>query len=92
MVKGAQADFWIAPSQYTSYQAMQEASVHYSALPPFQQKKVFTFAKTKGDGGGVLYYELAPYRPDLVLQDLIFILHPEVLIIYRPTFFLPLDP
>jgi len=92
LVQGGQAEFWIAPSQYTSYQAMQEASVHYAALPPFSQKKVFTFAKTKGESGGVLYYELAPYRPDLVLKDLISILHPDVYPDYSPTFFLPLDP
>lgn len=92
LVQGAQAEFWIAPSQYTSYQVMQEASVHYAALPPFDNKKVYTFAKTKGESGGVLYYELAPYRPDLVLKDLISILHPEVYPDYTPTFFLPLDP
>ena len=31
------------------------------------------------DHGGVLYYELAPNRPDLVLQDIVKILHPTLL-------------
>ena len=92
LAKGSQAEAWIAPSQFTSYTALKESSVHYSALAPFQNKKVYTFSKTKGEGGGVLYYELAPYQPDVVLKDLIHLLHPEVLPDYQPFFFLPLDP
>lgn len=92
LAKGSQAEAWIAPSQFTSYTALKESSVHYSALVPFQNKKVYTFSKTKGEGGGVLYYELAPYQPDVVLKDLIHLLHPEVLPDYQPFFFLPLDP
>ncbi|PQJ14805.1 ABC transporter substrate-binding protein [Aureicoccus marinus] len=92
LTKGSKAQAWVAPSQFTSYTALKESSVHYSALPAFQNKKVFTFSKTKGEGGGVLYYELAPYQPDVVLKDLIHLLHPEVLPDYQPFFFLPLDP
>ena len=33
----------------------------------------------KGESGGIVYYELAPNRPDLVLKDLIKILHPQLL-------------
>ena len=39
---------------------------------------------------GTLYYELAPQRPDLVLKDLIHILHPGLLPNYVPYFFKPL--
>jgi iron complex transport system substrate-binding protein len=34
-----------------------------------------------------LYYELAPNRPDIVLKDLVKILHPELLPSYTPFFF-----
>ena len=89
--KGKKADIWIGPTQFTSYQNMSDASAHYQQFEAFQNKKVFTFSSTKGATGGLLYYELAPQRPDLVLKDLIHILHPELLPEYQSTFFKPLD-
>ena len=45
-------------------------------------------ASTKrGVTGGVIYYELGPTRPDLILQDLIKITNPELLPNYTLTFF-----
>lgn len=86
-----QAEFWIAPAQFTSYSAMLESSEHYAEFQAFQQKKIFTMAKTKGETGGVLYYELAPNRPDLVLRDLVGILHPDLLKVESFSFFEPLN-
>jgi iron complex transport system substrate-binding protein len=90
--KAKSADFWIAPAQYTSYTDMNQQHSHYKKFAPFQNRKIFTFASTLGKNGGVLYYELAPNRPDLVLKDLISILHPELFHDYRPFFFKPLTP
>lgn len=88
--KGKTADYWVSPSQFTSYAAMAESSPHYTQFDAFKSKKIFTFAGTVGETGGLLYYELAPNRPDLVLKDLIHILHPDVLTDYKPVFFKPL--
>ena len=88
---GQHSDFWIGPAQFTSYSALEEGSLHYKQFDAFKSKKVFTFAKTKGTTGGLWYYELAPQRPDIVLKDLIHILHPELLPDYQPYFFKPLD-
>lgn len=85
------ADFWISPSQYATYNEMQAANRHYSQFRAFRDKKVYTFARTTGETGGYLYYELAPNRPDLVLRDLIHILHPGLLPEYSPYFFKPLQ-
>jgi len=85
------ADFWIGPAQFGSYENMKESSKHYTQLDAYQNKQIFTFANTKGQTGGVLYYELAPQRPDLVLKDLIYILHPELQVEHQPVFFKPLD-
>lgn len=84
------AEFWISPSQYTAYSEMEAANRHYSQFRAFQNKQVYTFARTTGATGGYLYYELAPNRPDLVLRDLIHILHPGVLPDHEPYFFKPL--
>ncbi|MFK7812801.1 MAG: ABC transporter substrate-binding protein [Maribacter sp.] len=89
--KSNSTDFWIGPAQYTSYKEMSKASNHYQQFESFKNKKVFTYSNTKGATGGLLYYELAPHRPDLVLKDLIHIFHPELLPEYKNTFFMPLE-
>ena len=88
--KAAQADFWIGPAQFTSYQELTQSSSHYSQFKAYQQRKMATFSTKKGKTGGLIYYELAPNRPDLVLQDLVKILHPELLPHYQLYFFAPL--
>ncbi|MDL5511680.1 ABC transporter substrate-binding protein [Arenibacter sp. M-2] len=85
------ADFWISPSQFGSYSELKEANLHYTQFDAFSNKKVYTYANSKGETGGLLFFELAPNRPDLVLKDLIHIFHPELLPNYIPTFYKPLD-
>lgn len=91
LTKAAYSDFWIGPAQYTSYREMLKSSLHYSQFKAFKHKKIFSYSSNKGATGGVLYYELAPQRPDLVLKDLIAILHPELLPNHSFTFFKKLD-
>ena len=69
---------------------MELSSKHYLQFDAYKRRKIFTTANTLGDTGGTLYYELAPQRPDLVLKDLIHILHPGLLPNYEPFFFKPL--
>lgn len=83
---GMEADVWIGPGQFTSYLEMTEANKHYEKFKAFQQKRIYSYSMKKGATGGVIFYEDAPNRPDLVLKDLIFILHPEVLPDYKPVF------
>ena len=91
LAKGHGADFWISPSQFVTYAEMEKANAHYLSFRPFQERKVFTFAGTKGSSGGLLYYEQAPGRPDIVLKDLIRVFHPGLLPEYQPYFFKPLE-
>ena len=85
--KAKDADFWITSGQFSSLKQMTDANPHYKQFKAFQNKNVYSFAGKKGKTGGVLYYELAPNRPDLVLKDLVKILHPELLVGYEPFFF-----
>src|SRR5690606_3542114 len=88
--KGQKADFWISPSEYTSYNSIKEGNRHYTQFDAYRNKNIYTYANTKGATGGLLYYELGPARPDLVLKDLVHIFHPELLPDYHPYFFKPL--
>ena len=85
------AKFWIAPGQFYSYQQLKDASPHYDQFSSVKNKNVYTYSNTKGEKGGVLYYELAPVRPDLVLKDLISIFHPHLLPGYERTFYKALE-
>ncbi len=88
--KAQPADFWFNPSLHSSYEELLQANAHYEQFTAFANKKVFSNAVRKGPTGGLLFYELAPQRPDLVLKDLISILHPGLLSDYEPYFFRPL--
>lgn len=89
--KAKNAQLWINPSHYTSYEALEKANPHYTKFDAFKNKNMYTFANTKGATGGVLYYELGIARPDLVLKDIIKVCHPELLEDYIPYFFKPLE-
>ncbi len=81
------ADIWIGPAQFGSLKEMTDAHPHYGQFKAFKNGEVYSYSIRKGAGGGVVYYELAPNRPDLVLKDLIKILHPQLLPNYELYFF-----
>ncbi|WP_456867414.1 ABC transporter substrate-binding protein [Galbibacter sp. BG1] len=92
LAKAKTTDYWIGPGQFTSYNQLQESNIHYTQFDAYKNKNIYTYSLTVGATGGLLYYELAPNRPDLVLKDIIHILHPEILSDYNPVFFKPLKP
>ncbi len=87
LLRAKDAEFWVGPAQYTSLAEMRNDNPHYSQFKAFQDENVYTFSSKKGPKGGVVYYELAPNRPDLVLKDLVSILHPHLLPDHELKFF-----
>lgn len=89
--KAKNADVWFTSGQFCDLNSMKVASPHYEQFKAFQEKNVYSFCHRKGKKGGVLFYELAPNRPDIVLKDLVKILHPELLQGYEPFFYKKLE-
>lgn len=85
--KGKNADVWLSPSYYASMEDLKNAHEIYANFKAFKTQKVYSFVNKKGPTGGLIYFELAPARPDLVLQDIIKIMHPELSSDYQFTFF-----
>ncbi|MDI9256651.1 ABC transporter substrate-binding protein [Flavobacterium sedimenticola] len=85
--KAKNADIWITSGQFSSLREMTDKNPHYAQFDAFRNKNVYSFSGKKGKTGGILYYELAPNRPDIVLKDIVKILHPELLPTYQPFFF-----
>ncbi|MDO4727626.1 MAG: ABC transporter substrate-binding protein [Bacteroidota bacterium] len=85
--KGKEANIWIGVN-FENLDELSKSNIHYKEFRAFKEKNVFGY-QTKGKG--VLFYELAPNRPDLMLKDLIKIAHPELLEDYSLNFFYKLQ-
>ena len=85
--KGKNAEIWIAPGYFSTKKQMLARNKNYQTFAAYKNNQLYTFANTTGETGGITYFELGPTRPDLVLKDIIKIVHPELLTNYTPTFF-----
>ncbi len=85
--KGKDADIWLGPAQFGSLQEIKESSNAYTQFKAFKTGEVYSYSMKQGATGGSIYFELAPNRPDLVLKDIIKILHPELLVEHDLYFF-----
>ena len=89
--KAQNADFWIAPGDFSSLKQMSDSNPHYGQFTSFKNKKVYSYSVNKGAKGGIIYFEWSPTRPDWVLKDLIKIFHPELLPKHKLFFFQKLE-
>ncbi len=85
------AEYWVSSGQFSSYEQLFNESEHYRRFKAVENKKVFSVSLSKGETGGITFYELGPQRPDLILKDLISIFHPQLLKDYEPVFYKPLN-
>lgn len=77
--KAHDADDWIGVGSYKSLEEIKAADQRYAKFKPFQTGNVYTYNARMGEKGGSEFLELGYLRPDLILQDLVKILHPEML-------------
>ncbi|WP_338407916.1 ABC transporter substrate-binding protein [uncultured Flavobacterium sp.] len=89
--KAQNAEFWIAPGDFSTLKEMTDSNPHYSQFHSFKNKKVYSYAVNKGATAGIIYFEWASTRPDWVLKDLIKIFHPELLPNHKLYFFHKLE-
>ncbi len=84
--KAQHADYWITLGKETTKRELNNRNVHYKEFDAFKKGNTF-IANSTGETGGLLFYELGPNRPDLILKDLISIFHPELLPDHQLTFY-----
>jgi iron complex transport system substrate-binding protein len=77
--KAHDAPFWINVADNASLNALAAADERYKRFRAWQQGQVYTYINKINGMGGNEYLELGYARPDMVLADLIRILHPELL-------------
>ncbi len=77
--KANQANLWIGTGSFTTLREINEADERYTRFKPYKQKQVYTYDARKGAKGGSEFMELGYLRPDIILQDLVKIAHPDLL-------------
>lgn len=90
--RAAQADLWIGVGAFTTMEELLAAEPRYELFAPVRNKRVFTYNARRGATGGSEFLELGYLRPDLILNDLVKIGHPEMLPEYSLFFHAPLKP
>jgi len=88
---GLETDYWIGSADFADLNAMGNSEPRYQAFNPWKNGQVYTYTAKKGATGGLEYFELGYVRPDLILKDLIKILHPDLLPDYELYFYQKLE-
>lgn len=85
LAKGHDADFWFfkyySPQDFT-YESLINDYELYGEFKAFKDKSIWACNTSY-----VPYYDVVPFRPDILLRDMVAILHPEILPEYQPRFF-----
>ncbi len=74
----SQADYWLNPGSARSLSEVKANNRPFAALPVVRRGRVYNNNARTTPGGGSDFWESGAVRPDIVLQDLIRILHPEL--------------
>lgn len=81
------ADVWINPGAAESLAEIAAADHRMARLPVYAGGNVWNNRNRMTPGGGNDYWESAVIRPDLLLSDIVAILHPELLPEHRQYYY-----
>ncbi|MDW3195935.1 MAG: ABC transporter substrate-binding protein [Cytophagales bacterium] len=77
--KAREADLWIGMGSFSSLEEIATQDARYIDFTAYQKGKAFNYNNRQIPDGGNDFFESGYMRPDLVLADLIHIIHPELL-------------
>lgn len=77
--KSGEAKVWLVGQQWTTTKDALKDDPRYSKIAALQADRVWSSTKVTGPSGGNDFYQRGVTRPDLVLADLVAILHPDLL-------------
>lgn len=84
------ADVWLnAPT--TTLDALIQMDSRHNLFRSAREGRVYAFYRRTLPGGANDFWESAVARPDLVLKDLIWALHPHLLLEYEPTYIMKVE-
>lgn len=74
----SQADVWLNPGGAHTIADIETENSRFMDTPPVKNGRVFNNNRRTTEAGGCDFWESGAVRPDIVLSDLIRILHPEL--------------
>ncbi len=87
----SESDVWLN-CNYASLSELLQADPRHALFRPVKLQQVYNFNKRMLPSGANDFWESAVAHPDLLLKDVIFILHPELLPGYEPFYTQKLNP
>ena len=77
--KAMNADFWLGMGSYNDRSSIFHADNRYGKFKAFKKGNIYNYTAKIGETGGIVYFESGYSRPDIILSDLVKILHPDKL-------------
>ena len=77
--KVAEADVWLNTNQMTSLHELKRSLPRFADTPAVNNNRVYNNVARQNEAGGSDFWESGVVNADVVLRDMIEILHPEVL-------------
>lgn len=85
--KANNAQYWIGISTFNNLDELRGQDARYADFQAFQENRIYNYSKRINPSGGYDFFESGYARPDIVLADLIKILHPELMQDYETYYF-----
>jgi iron complex transport system substrate-binding protein len=85
--EAGEADVWINPGTWTSLAMGAAEDERFTNFKAFESGDVYNANRRIGPGGGNDYFESGAMNPHVVLNDLIWVFHPELVSDYEPYYF-----
>jgi iron complex transport system substrate-binding protein len=91
IVEAEKAEFWLHTGFVTSLDGIIGFDSRYANFRPFKEKKLYNNDLRISADGGNDFWESGVMRPDLILDDLISIFHPEIDSLHRLYYYRKLE-
>jgi len=88
---GEKAAYWIAPGRAHSKEQILTIDERFANFKSFKNGQIYNYHNRVNDAGLYDYFESGVVQPEIVLADLVKILHPEILPQYELFYFKKID-
>jgi iron complex transport system substrate-binding protein len=89
--KQSGSKIWFGPAQCLSLKEMKDLDERYTLFQAYRDGQVYSVTKRKNSKGANDYYESGVICPDLLLKDVVKVLHPELFPDYELYFYQKLN-
>ena len=78
-ILSSDADIWLNPNSISTMSELKSSNPLFTKIKPVVNYKVYNNTKLSTPGGGSQFWEKGVIEPDIILMDLIKIIHPDLI-------------